>query len=600
MKEEEPKQQESQPDPKKIRKNANARAKRRVEQDKGLQAVITELMVSNETLSRIETTVDKMSVAAALQASEANSLMSQDVANSTDSVVLLTEISHRMGSLIQGVNWLKQKSNQIAEYTDEMVDSLNWLSKFFSTNKLQAAEDRREFLALIRAMKGDRSGAVAPKPQPVAPAPAPSRGIGLADAAVGAGLLEKLVKGAAKAIAGTGGLAAGFITGIISSIKDLFLEIGGGIFRLFKRIIGPERLAKIEAVLGRVFGGAKGIFSTFMKRFEPLIKLMKGGLTTIAEKAKPLFSLVEDIIAWIGEVAKPFFKIGKLLGRLAVPITVIMGAYETLVEAFKSFEKGDAFGDVLKNAVAGLVNSLVAGPLDLVKNAAAWILKKLGATDIAAGLSGWDFKDWFSEIIDRVVTWGRNVFSKVFADIFDAVDNIRSGFGKGFFAGFQKTIQTMVHYLVTRPMQYTIDMIASLIEKIPLFGKSASDWILKHIDVDKLYRTGLTETEITPFNAENEGVPLVDAVLKRHEARLAEEETKNRVIPKVEEPNTGAEMNAVANQTKDLQSAPTVVTAPSAPKISETRITNNASNINYNAAGLIDRTDSLLAPRMAW
>lgn len=611
-------------DEQRVRKNATARAERRVQSDKGLQAVIVELAVSNDVLGRIESNVKGFRELAAAEFERREGVDGRLLANNTDMVIHLSEISRRLGLMLQDTGWLKSKSTQIAEYTDEMVDSMNWLSKFFSGSKLQATEDRKEFLSLIRALRDNQS--IDPRVYRSAKEGEGNRSgnIGLADAAVGAGLLSKLLEGAIKGAIGTGGIVAGFIAGVVSSISELFMAIGKGTASLFKRMVGADRLAKLFEPITKVFSRAIGNIFRFIGE-ERMIK----GIGAIENGAKAVggwmkvaignFARVTDgffdIFRWAKEIAKPFVKIGKILGKLALPITVIMGAYDTLVEAFKSYERGDSFGDVLKNSVTGLINSLIAAPLDLIKNGAAWLLNKLGATDIAEGLKGWDFADWFAEIIDRVVTWGRNLFSKFFTHIFDIVGNISDGFDGGIFAGIGKSIQTMVHYLISKPIQFVIDTITSMLEKIPLFGKKAADWIRQNVNVEKLTGSGLTISDAPEFKNETGDVGLVDGVVKRHENKLAEKELKNRAVPSMEQENEladrmvkmddvplGAEMQTLKSQTDELnavQIVPVPIASSSAGGGGIGSVVNNASNITYNASGVIDRTDALLQSRMS-
>ena len=584
-------------DEQRVRKNASARADRKVEADKGLQAIIVELAVGNASLDRIDTNIKMFKDLAAASYDKGEKVAGQTLANDVDMLMYLNQISNQMKSLLGDTTWIRGKSSQIAEYTDEMVDSLNWLSKFFSGSKLQAAEDRKEFLELLRALRAQRDGSLTARQARVANNSG-GKGMGLADAAAGAGLLEKLISGAIKTAIGTGGLIAGFIAGVVGSISELFMTLGKGVASLIKRMFGGGKLGKIGIAIEEFFVGIKVGLSRLLKPLEPIIATVKNGAKLIGENTKGFFSVFDDIIKWIGEIARPFFKIGKILGKLAVPITVIMGAYDTLVAAFKAYEDGASFGDILKSSITGLINSLISGPLDLIKNAGAWILDKFGATDIAEGLKGWDFADWVSEIIDRVVTWGRNLFSKIFQTIFDMIENATSGFKDGPLAGIGKALQTMVHYLISKPMQFVIDQIAAMVAKIPLFGEKASKWIKDNVNVEKLTGGGLKETEAPEFKTKNGDMSITDAVIKRHDDKKLEDETKKRLELSPQAQEAGATMKALQDETNDLNNAPDIYTHPSeepAPAKGAS-VTNNASNITYNAGGLFDRTDMLLRP----
>jgi len=98
--------------------------------------------------------------------------------------------------------------------------------------------------------------------------------------------------------------------------------------------------------------------------------------------------------------------VGRVVGKLFLPLQFFLGIWETVTGFFTGFQEtqGDLLDKIiggLEGGVGGLVNFLIAEPLNLLKSAISWIAGKLGFSEVEALLDQFDFmKDVFQPILD--------------------------------------------------------------------------------------------------------------------------------------------------------------------------------------------------------
>lgn len=109
-----------------------------------------------------------------------------------------------------------------------------------------------------------------------------------------------------------------------------------------------------------------------------------------------------------GKLLKMFKGVGRFLGPLGLVITAIIGSFSAVKGFLEGYEEGGFLGG-LEGAVKGFVDSIIAAPLDLLREIVAWIADKLGFTQTAQALRNFSF----SELFDRMIT-----------SIFDGIQNV--------------------------------------------------------------------------------------------------------------------------------------------------------------------------------
>lgn len=121
-----------------------------------------------------------------------------------------------------------------------------------------------------------------------------------------------------------------------------------------------------------------------------------------------LTGFLASLTAFSQLLLKLFKGVGRFLGPLGLIITAVIATFQTVEGFLKGYEEGGFLGG-LEGAVKGFVDSIIAAPLDLLREIVAWISDKLGFKLTAQALR--DFS--FSELFDRMIT-----------SIFDGLQNV--------------------------------------------------------------------------------------------------------------------------------------------------------------------------------
>lgn len=178
---------------------------------------------------------------------------------------------------------------------------------------------------------------------------------------------------------------------IVKGIVNFFEEVWGAVKSFFKvdEII-PE-LKNMWTALKEIFAGPAEMIGKFFG---------KGGSSIIDEVLK-FFSFLKPITG--------FFKsLGVVLGKLAVPLQVIMSIWDTVSGALDGWNKTegsfiDKFFGALKGGLTGLLNGLFGGVADLFKDAISWVLGFFGFKDAAAWLDSFSFSQIIEDTIGTVI-----------------------------------------------------------------------------------------------------------------------------------------------------------------------------------------------------
>ena len=192
-----------------------------------------------------------------------------------------------------------------------------------------------------------------------------------------------------------------FVGKVINLFKTgwaTFVEYFKGISTLFQEIAG---------IWGKLFGGGGGnIFKTVMTWFE-----------AIGTRLGLFFELGS--------------KLGKLLGKIAIPLQVIMSIWDTVTGALDGWNKTegtwmDKLIGAVKGGLTGLLNGLIGGLLDLLKDGLSWVLEFFGFKDAAAWLDSFKFTDIITEGISRIVDSIVGFFKDMVAGPMAIIDSLKA------------------------------------------------------------------------------------------------------------------------------------------------------------------------------
>lgn len=227
-------------------------------------------------------------------------------------------------------------------------------------------------------------------------------------------LLDILISGAA--------LLAGAISGLVKQYFDVFKKVLSPLINLFK---GDGKI--FATLVDRVKDGwtwFTNIFSKLGKFFgeSSIVKYLKETASVIGEFFKGVGALfggggeggfISKLVKFFGEIGgkfKYFLKLGEVIGkRILFPIIAI---YDTIMGALSGYEKEGIFG-AIKGAIAGFINSIFGGILDLIKDGVSWVLNLFGFENASKALDSFSFQDLIEKAINGIFDFYKGVFNFV-------------------------------------------------------------------------------------------------------------------------------------------------------------------------------------------
>lgn len=224
----------------------------------------------------------------------------------------------------------------------------------------------------------------------------------------------------------------GAITKMMNSVKAMFSEGGvvsklvGGVKNIFSWPFEPllkphtQSIKGIFAVgddagpLAKIIAAVKAPFTTAITTVKtvmlPITNLFGEGGTV--SKLMGKFSTAFKIFKEGSGLMKTLSAVGRVLGRIFFPLTIIIAIWDTVKGAIEGFEK-DGFLGGIQGALAGLLGSLVGMPLDLLKSAVSWIAGKLGFKNAEKFLDSFSITDIMKSIITEPVNMLKSVANGV-------------------------------------------------------------------------------------------------------------------------------------------------------------------------------------------
>jgi len=542
------------------------------------QDLVLELQIANSTLPKIE-------------------------ANTYETGLALVEMGERMtfGSSAQSPTRPSTDLSKIEENTSktawavmnltEVVSyNLGNLIEVLTGNKLQEEENRRETLDVLKGLGGGKKEKDLTKQSKA----------GLSLGKLG------IVGTIAKVLAGMGALVLGFFAGIAGQIKKVFLstkigaKIGDFITKGVGRIVGFFGSLSKAIAGSKVFtllsGSITKVIQGVTDFFKPIGEVVK--LFTSGGKGVGMISSFKNIAEQLGKIAKPLFNLGKLFGKLFLPLTIIMSAYDAIMGGIKGFEEGGIAG-MFKGGVTELLTGLVGAPLDLLKSAVSWILGKLGFEEAEKSLDSFSFSDLIRKLIDRIVGWGQYFFELVFQPIMDAFLDISTAISQGDIFGAVKGVMKL---LVTG----SLDMIKNLLGGIA--GAIGLKGVKEKIDSFKfggLFGGTVSDTPSAPVFEDNKTTEAVKKIEEKGKGFSPLKSFSSGLLQAYDESAqkrmTGAEISATKASTAEMEaaaaSAPVMVA--NSPTTVAPNINSSSQSITVNSSTHQERTNLLLMPSYA-
>jgi hypothetical protein len=198
-----------------------------------------------------------------------------------------------------------------------------------------------------------------------------------------------------------------FVEDVVSSLRQKITKVGSSIVNFFE-----ESVAKFkkyfsffeESEIGKKLKGIGTFISDNVSRFvEPFKDAFKalGGDGIIMKIVGSIKDFFSGIGAYFDDFAKVFGAVSKIVTKIAFPLQIIMGLWDTVKGAMEGYEKEGIFG-AIQGGITGLINGVFMSFFDLIKDGISWILGAIGFDDAEKFLDSFTFSDLFSSLMDKI------------------------------------------------------------------------------------------------------------------------------------------------------------------------------------------------------
>ena len=231
-----------------------------------------------------------------------------------------------------------------------------------------------------------------------------------------------------------------------------------------------------------VLDSAKSMFKFITSPFDDVKKAASGfkkmmpGGGGIGKMIKPVTDSIGKVMKVLRSITKGAFAFGRILGRVFLPISIIMGLFDFVggaMDGFKKYsEKG--FFEGLMGGLLGGVSALLVGivgmPLDLLKDMVSWLLEKMGFSGASEFLDSFSF----SEMIGGIFTSITDTVMAGIANIKDQIDNI--GWG-GMIGNMTLGLVKVLKKILMFPMAVAAGAVGALAGAFSISGSAAEGFM---------------------------------------------------------------------------------------------------------------------------
>ena len=208
---------------------------------------------------------------------------------------------------------------------------------------------------------------------------------------------------------------ASFLAGVSMSydlVKATVTEKFSGVIKFFDSVIDGVKGAFAfikESKFGKLIGNLISIIEAAAEPFIGAFKMISG----FFGESKMVSGLTE-FFSKFAKTFKTFFTIAE---KVFLPITVVLTIWDTVKGAIEGFEKDGIVGGIA-GAIKGLFNSLIFGPVDMIKDAIAWVAGIFGFDNAKQTLESFNLEKMFSDFVDMIFS-PVETFKKVMAKFND-------------------------------------------------------------------------------------------------------------------------------------------------------------------------------------
>jgi|TARA_B110000196_G_scaffold319028_1_gene335859 hypothetical protein len=310
------------------------------------------------------------------------------------------------------------------------------------------------------------------------------------------GLSEKIIRAATKSVGAVGRglkeLGKPF-TKAWNNFRAGFKNVGktmGAVktpvaVKEFKTISGRlgATLGKVRNFVTSTFGKKSG-FANIGDKFDKFKKSIKSNWKKVKLVLDPM---IKTFKATFGTIKAFAFGLGRFLGRLLWPITLLIALFDTYKGAKEGAKEGGIMGGI-QGGLTGLINSLIAAPLDLLKKGVAWILGKLGFDKESEALKSFSFKQFFTDLIGGIFGFIKKAVAWVkllFKDPVAALKSLWTGLLDTIMKG-AKGIMDIIWFPINKAINWVLEKFGwkkkgdpefNLFDEIVATIKKVKDWV---------------------------------------------------------------------------------------------------------------------------
>jgi hypothetical protein len=209
------------------------------------------------------------------------------------------------------------------------------------------------------------------------------------------------------------------ITGFGNWVRGLFSTANAAINNLGKA--------------GKLFTGTISTIANSIKSivnvFVSVGKMIFGAVKTVMGLGSVFSSVMSSLNSFFGVVKS----VAGVVGKLFAPLAIVLTLFETIQGAIRGFTEGGVLGGI-EGAITGFFNSLIFGPLDLVKDLVSWVASKLGFENFSELLDSFSFTELVTKginaifsFIDSAWEWVKQLFSDPVGTLKEMWDKLTDG-----------------------------------------------------------------------------------------------------------------------------------------------------------------------------
>jgi len=247
------------------------------------------------------------------------------------------------------------------------------------------------------------------------------------------------------------------VSAIISSIGDF---IDGDFSAGFEKIKN-----NLGAVLGVITTG-------ILVFIGPILKLVSG----TARFFKSIVNFFKNFGKNMSKLGKVFKFIGKLVGRIFLPITALVFAIKGLV---KGFQKEGSIGEKITAGLSAAVGGILDFILGIPKKALSGLLGLLGFDAGAEAVNNFSFTEFIANIGEWASGFISNLWTNIKTGISNGLENIGNALGNA--GDFLQKIADFLHQTVANVWQSIKDSFSDGLERAGNFlsgiGSAISNFI---------------------------------------------------------------------------------------------------------------------------